>query len=63
MLRAELVELEEVPGAAIRDPTDMPILATLIAANVDWLVSGDGDLLTLRNDYPILEARDFAKNF
>jgi predicted nucleic acid-binding protein len=44
-----------------RDPGDDPVLATLLAADADCLVSGDGDLLALRDRYPILTPAEFAR--
>jgi putative PIN family toxin of toxin-antitoxin system len=51
---AEVRELTEViapPPLAepvCRDPDDDAVLALGVAANVDFIVSGDGDLLTLK---------------
>ena len=44
-----------------RDPGDDPVLATLLAADADCLVSGDGDLLALRDRFPILTPAEFAR--
>ena len=43
------------------DPFDEIVLATLIAGKAEWLVSGDADLLDLKNDYPILSPTEFAQ--
>ena len=60
-IRARIVDLGgisvEVPG----DPDDMPILATLLAAKADVLVTGDGDLLALRDRYAIQPPAEFAR--
>ena len=60
-VRAGIVDLAgtfvEVPG----DPDDMPILATLVAAKADVLITGDGDLLALRDRYAIQTPAEFAR--
>lgn len=59
-IRAEVIEAlasVEVP----RDPKDAPILATLISAGADVLVSGDRDLLELRGEYPIQTPAEFVR--
>jgi putative PIN family toxin of toxin-antitoxin system len=59
LLRGELVEPAKVVGTELRDSTDSPILGCLVASNADWLVTGDGDLLEHRDDFPILEPSAF----
>ena len=60
-VRAGIVNLAgtlvEVPG----DPDDMPILATLVAAKADVLITGDGDLLALRDRYAIQTPAEFVR--
>jgi uncharacterized protein len=60
-IRAGIVDLAgtlvEVPG----DPDDMPILATLVAAKADVLITGDGDLLALRDRYAIQTPAEFVR--
>jgi putative PIN family toxin of toxin-antitoxin system len=46
----------QVPGA--RD--DDVILATLVVAKADWLVTGDAALLALADQYPIITPAEFA---
>ena len=55
----ELVEPKDVPRDACRDPDDLPILGTLLAAEADCLVTGDKDLLDLKEfqSVPILSPR------
>jgi hypothetical protein len=43
----ELVQPAQVDRDACRDPSDLPVLGTLLAANADCLVTGDTDLLAL----------------
>lgn len=51
-LRAEIVEPAKL-HASVRDPDDLHILAALAAGKADILVTGDGDLLGLRERYSI----------
>ncbi len=60
-LRAEVVELGMTSVEILRDPSDAPILATLAATKADVLVTGDGDLLALRDRYPIETPADFVR--
>jgi uncharacterized protein len=57
--KAELVDISETKAVVPADPNDAPILATLIAANADYMVSGDADLLALRNAHPIVTPQEF----
>ena len=45
--RVELVVPDDVPIDACRDPEDLPVLGTATSGRADYLVTGDGDLLTL----------------
>ena len=58
-VRAEVVELGSTVVEVPRDPSDAAILATLVAAKADLLVTGDGDLLELRDRYPIETPSEF----
>ena len=64
-LRAEVVELGRISGAPSvevpRGPDDAIILATLAASNAAVLVTGDGDLLALRDKYPIETPAEFVR--
>ena len=46
-------------AALKQDEDDEMLLATLIAAKADYLVSGDSDLLDLRKSYPIITPAQF----
>ena len=53
-------------GAKVRRPRDAAdemALATFVAAEADWLVSGDEDLLVLADQYPILSPAAFLARF
>ena len=59
-LRAELVEPRPMGRKAVRDPDDIPVLGTLLAAKADYLITGDNDLLALADSYPsIVTPADF----
>ncbi|MEK7437774.1 MAG: putative toxin-antitoxin system toxin component, PIN family [Thermodesulfobacteriota bacterium] len=60
-IRSEVVELGPILVEVPRDPRDAPILATLEATNADVLVTGDGDLLALREIYPIETPAEFIR--
>ena len=51
---AEIVEPSAEADEALRDPSDQLVLGTLRAAHADYLVTGDKDLLTLGERYPIV---------
>lgn len=72
---AELMEsllsmVEVIPDLPIepvikRDPDDDKVLACAVAAQADWLVSGDDHLLSLRRykEIPIVTPGQFAQNW
>ena len=61
-LQVELVEPEPLSGEAVRDPDDIPVLGTLLAAGADYLITGDRDLLALADRYPsIVTPADFLR--
>src|ERR1035437_2338807 len=57
-LQAEVIEPLPVAEADLRDIDDQPVLGTLLAAlntsAVDYLITGDKDLLVLAERYPIV---------
>jgi putative PIN family toxin of toxin-antitoxin system len=57
--QVEIVQPDEVPSNACRDPADLAVLGTALAARADCLVTGDKDLLDLREfrGIPILSPR------
>lgn len=62
-LLAEVIEPVDLPVDAVRDLKDTPVLGTLVAGLkiecVDYLITGDKDLLTLSNHYPIITPAEF----
>ncbi|MEI8295800.1 MAG: putative toxin-antitoxin system toxin component, PIN family [Alphaproteobacteria bacterium] len=58
-LLTEEVDVNGCPVVVQKDLDDSPILATLIVAQADWLVTGDAVLLELQEEYPIISVSDF----
>ncbi len=60
-VRAEVIELRSTAVEIPRDPDDAHILATLVAAEADLLITGDADLLALRDRYSIETPAEFVQ--
>lgn len=62
-IKAEIVEPLDVEPPELRDRTDAPILGSFEAAKqtglLDYIISGDKDLLVLVDRYPVLSPSDF----
>jgi len=58
---AEIADISKISATVPRDAKDNMVLATLLASKADCLVSGDLDLLSLSETYPILSPADFAE--
>jgi putative PIN family toxin of toxin-antitoxin system len=54
LFMAEIVDPSPETDETLRDPADQPVLGTLRAAQADYLVTGDKDLLALGERYPIV---------
>ena len=54
MFLADVVEPDDEQEAALRDPADQQVLATLVASRADYLITGDKDLLALSKKYSIV---------
>ena len=61
LLRVELIDISEITVLVPNDADDSPILATLIAASADILITGDRDLLSMSEQYPIETPSQFAQ--
>ena len=57
------VDLSAVKVPRPRDAADEIVLATLVAGQTEWLVSGDEDLLILADQFPILSPAAFVARF
>lgn len=60
-LRAELVDTAHITAFVPRDPKDNFLLAMLIAGQAEYLVTGDADLLALRDRYPVVTPAEFFR--
>lgn len=62
-IQAEVIDPLPVDDAELRDANDQPVLGTLLAAmqseGVDYLITGDKDLLVLAERYPIVTPAQF----
>ena len=62
-IQAELLEPEPADAPALRDKNDLPVLGTLMAAKragtIDYLITGDKDLLALADSYPVITPAEF----
>lgn len=66
LVLAEIVEpdakaMAAAASAELRDRADVPILAACLAAQPDYLVTGDKDLLELADRYPIVTPAAFCE--
>jgi len=59
-VRAEVIDLGSTAAEVPRDPKDSPVLAPLVAAKADLLVTGDADLLALRSGHAIETPTEFG---
>ena len=59
-LRSTLVDISVVDASVPRDSGDNIILAALIAGGAECLITGDSDLLALRERYTILTPAEFV---
>ena len=59
--KADIVDIRSENISVPCDPGDNPVLATLLAADADCLVSGGSDLLALRDRFPIETPAEFAR--
>lgn len=60
---AEIVDPVVLPDDSVRDVRDTPVLGTLLASirshQVDYLITGDKDLLALAKEYPVITPSEF----
>jgi putative PIN family toxin of toxin-antitoxin system len=56
---ADVVEPLPLPPGTVRDAADLAVLGTLLAAEADYLVTGDLDLLALADRHPIVTPAEF----
>ncbi len=58
-LQSEVVEPQPLEADAARDIADISVLGTLLAAKVDYLITGDDDLLALAAQHSIVSPAEF----
>jgi len=59
IFQADVVEPDTSTDPELRDATDQQVLATFRAAQAQYLVTGDKDLLALAHRYPIVTPAGF----
>ena len=59
MFMADIVEPIDVIDNNLQDINDQPVLQTFVAAQAEYLITGDRDLLVLAQDYPVVTPGDF----
>ena len=60
-LKMDMVTTDLPDVAELRDAVDLPILAAYVSANADILVTGDQDLLVLRDRYNVETPAEFLQ--
>lgn len=62
-IQAEIIEPLPCTESDLRDVNDLPVLGTLLAAldtfDIDYLITGDKDLLAMAERYPIMTPAKF----
>jgi len=62
-IQAEMLDPHVPDEQLLRDTNGLPVLGTLLAAvqsgNIDYLITGDKDLLVLDDRYPSISPADF----
>jgi uncharacterized protein len=59
MFLADIIEPAAEQDLTLRDPSDQPVLGTLLSSRADYLITGDKDLLALAERHPILTPAAF----
>jgi len=59
--QAEVINIDGIDAVVPRDADDASVLAALIASHADCLVSGDQDLLSLKERYAIESVTEFVQ--
>jgi predicted nucleic acid-binding protein len=50
-------------GSSARDAKDLPVLGSFLAAEADYLITGDKDLLALKDRYAIVSPAEFWNRY
>jgi putative PIN family toxin of toxin-antitoxin system len=59
MFLADIVEPDELKDENLRNEADQQVLGTLRTSGADYLITGDKDLLALRESYPVISPVEF----
>lgn len=62
-LRSKFFEIEGIKAEVPKDQNDNKVLATLIASNASYLITGDKGLLELSSNYPIISLSSFVDKY
>lgn len=62
-LKMEIATLGPLVVEDLRDAHDLPMLAALVSANADTLVTGDQDLLVLRDRFNVETPAEFLRRW
>ena len=60
LVQLDLAVLASAATCGLRDPCDVPVLATLMTSKADYLITGDKDLLVLADRFPIITPAAFC---
>jgi putative PIN family toxin of toxin-antitoxin system len=58
---SHLVQIKNIKAEVPKDAKDNHVLATLLASQADYLITGDDDLLSLHESYRIISLKDFMR--
>ncbi|MBU6338382.1 MAG: putative toxin-antitoxin system toxin component, PIN family [Rickettsiales bacterium] len=59
----EMFGIKNVRASVVKDKKDNHILATFIASDADYLITGDDDLLSMSDEYNIVSLSEFVKKY
>lgn len=59
----EIFNIKNIKANVVKDKNDNHILATFIASNADFLITGDDDLLSMSDEYRIVSLSEFVKKY
>jgi len=60
---AKIFETKHIKAKVPKDHKDDHVLATFLASEADYLITGDDDLLCLNDQYQIISLKDFVSQF
>lgn len=60
---SHVFDIKNVKAEVPKDKNDNHILATFLFSKANYLITGDDDLLSLRQSYKIISLKDFVREF